>query len=200
MCDPITAIATIASSGATATAAVGTTAALANVAAATATLGTFASVATGAMGIASATQAHKAQEAQAAANNQNALRAQIDNDRQLNLQESQEDTAAAEKKLQTDLDTRVMQSRAAVAGGESGAILNNSAVIQDIERQGLMANTTIDRNFENTVQGLREERLGTRSRTQSRINSVSKPSSTATGLKIGQSVLGAAQGYSNYSS
>mgnify|MGYP000055638396 CR=1 FL=1 len=199
MCDPITAIATIASSGATATAAVGTAAAAANVAAATATLGQFASVASGVMGVASASQAHKAQEAQEASNRQNALQAQIDNDRQLNLQEAQEDTAAAEKKLQTDLETREMAARATVAGAESGAILNNNAVIQDIERQGLMANTTVDRNFDNTVQGLREERLGARTRTQSRINSVSKPSSTATGLKIGQSVLGAAQGYSNYS-
>ena len=199
MCDPITAIATIASSGATATAAVGSTAAIANVAAATATLGQFASVASGVMGVASASQAHQAQKVKEQVNRQNALQAQKDEQRQLNIQAAQEDTAAAEKKLQTDLDTREMAARATVAGGESGAILNNNAVIQDIERQGLIANTVVDRNLGNTMQDLQEQRLGSRSRTQSRINSVSKPSSTATGLKIGQSVLGAAQDYSNYS-
>ena len=199
MCNPIAAIGTILKGGATATAVAGTTAAAANVAAATATLGQFASVASGAMGIASASQAHQAQKAQAAVNNQNALQAQTDEQRQLNIRAVQEDTAAAEQKLQTDLDTREMAARATVAGGESGAILNNNAVIQDIERQGLMANTVVDRNLGNTMQDLQEQRLGSRSRTQSRINSVSKPSSTATGLKIGQSVLGAAQDYSNYS-
>ena len=204
MCNPIPAIMTIVQGGATAatatmTAQAAAAATAANVAAATATLGQFASVASGAMGIASASQAHKAQGAQAASNNQNALQAQKDEQRQLNIRAAQEDTAAAEKKLQTDLDTREMAARATVAGSESGAILNNNAVIQDIERQGLMANTVVDRNLGNTMQDLQEQRLGSRSRTQSRINSVSKPSSTATGLKIGQSVLGAAQDYSNYS-
>lgn len=198
MCNPIAAIGTIIKSGATASAVAGSAAAAANVAAATATLGQFASVASGAMGIASASQAHQAQKAQQATNQQNALQAQKDELRQLNIQEAQEDTAAAEQKLKTDLKTREAASRATVAGAESGAVLNNNPIIQDIVRQGLVSNTSVDRNFENTVQGLREERLGSRSRTQSRINSVSKPSSTATGLKIGQSVLGATQDYSNY--
>ena len=157
-------------------------------------------VASTAMSVAGASQAHQAQKVKEQVNRRSALQAQKDEQRQINIQSAQEDTAAAEQKLQTDLETRVMASRATVAGGESGAVLNNNAILQDIERQGLMANTTVDRNFENTVQGLREERLGAKTRTQSRINSVSKPSSTATGLKIGQSVLGAAQGYSNYSS
>ena len=53
-----------------------------------------------------------------------------------------------------------------------------------------MSNTGVDRNLDNTMQGLQEERLGSKSRAQSRINSVSKPSSTATGLKIGQAIVG----------
>lgn len=142
------------------------------------------------MSIMGASQAHQAQKVKEQVNRRNALAAQSDELRQINIQAAQEDTAAAEQKLQTDLDTRVTASRATVAGGESGAILNNNAILQDIERQGLVANTAVDRNLDNTMQGLQEERLGSKSRAQSRINSVSKPSSTATGLKIGQAIVG----------
>ena len=143
-----------------------------------------------AMSIVGASQEHQAQKVKEQVNRRNALQAQQDEQRQINLEAAQEDTKAAEQKLQTDLDTRVMASRATVAGGESGAVLNNNAVLQDIDRQGLMANTAVDRNLDNTMQGLQEQRLGARSRAQSRINSVSKPSSTATALKIGSAVVG----------
>jgi len=63
-------------------------------------------------------------------------------------------------------------------------------VLQDIERQGLMANTAVDRNLDNTMLGLQEQRLGAKSRAQSRINSVSKPSSRARSLQIGSAVVG----------
>ena len=143
-----------------------------------------------AMSIVGASQAHQAQKVKEQVNRRNALQAQQDEQRQINIRAAQEDTAAAEKKLQTDLDTREMAARATVAGGESGAVLNNNAVIQDIERQGLMANTTVDRNLGSTMQDLQEQRLGAKSRATSRINAVSKPSSIATGLKIGQAVVG----------
>jgi len=145
-------------------------------------------VASTAMSVAGASQAHQAQKVKEQVNRRNALKAQKDEQRQINIQSAQEDTAAAEQKLQTDLDTRVMAARATVAGGESGAVLNNNAILQDIERQGLVANTAVDRNLGNTMLGLQEQRLGAKSRTQSRINSVSKPSSTATALKIGSAV------------
>jgi hypothetical protein len=133
---------------------------------------------------------YQAQKVKEQVNRRNALQAQKDEQRQINLEAAQEDTKAAEQKLQTDLDTRVMASRATVAGGESGAVLNNNAVLQDIERQGLMANTAVDRNLDNTMLGLQEQRLGARSRAQSRINSVSKPSARARNLQIGSAVVG----------
>jgi hypothetical protein len=142
------------------------------------------------MSILGASQAHQAQKVKEQVNRRSALAAQNDELRQINIQAAQEDTAAAEQKLQTDLEVMQQTARAEVAGGESGASLNNNAVIQDMERQGLMANTGVDRNLDTTMQGLQEERLGSKSRAQSRINSVSKPSSTATGLKIGQAIVG----------
>jgi len=146
--------------------------------------------ASAAMSIAGANEQYNAQKAKEQVNRRNALQAQKDEQRQINIQAAQEDTKAAEQKLQTDLDTRVMASRATVAGGESGAVLNNNAVLQDIERQGLMANTAVDRNLDNTMLGLQEQRLGAKSRAQSRINSVSKPSSRARSLQIGSAVVG----------
>jgi hypothetical protein len=142
------------------------------------------------MTILGASQAHQAQKVKEQVNRRSALAAQNDELRQINIQAAQEDTAAAEQKLQTDLEVMQQTARAEVAGGESGVSLNNNAVIQDMERQGLMANTGVDRNLDTTMQGLQEERLGSKSRAQSRINSVSKPSSTATGLKIGQAIVG----------
>ena len=151
---------------------------------------TLLAAASATMTIMGASQAHQAQKVKQQVNRRSALAAQNDELRQINIQAAQEDTAAAEQKLQTDLDTRVMASRATVAGGESGAVLNNNAVLQDIERQGLVSNTAVDRNLGNTMLGLQEQRLGANSRATSRINSVSKPSSTATGLKRGSAIVG----------
>jgi hypothetical protein len=151
---------------------------------------TLLAAASATMSIMGASQAHQAQKVKEQVNRRNALAAQTDELRQINIQTAQEDTAAAEQKLQTDLEVMQQTSRAEVAGGESGVSLNNNAVIQDMERQGLVANTGVDRNLDTTMQGLQEERLGSKSRAQSRINSVSKPSSTATGLKIGQAIVG----------
>ena len=140
------------------------------------------------MSILGAVQGHKAQAMEYEVNKRNALQAQADELRQINVQQVQEETAAAQDKNETNLAVMEQQARAVVAGGESGATLNNNAVIQDMERQGLMANTQVGVNLDNTLQGLQEERLGSKSRTQSRINSVSRPSKAATGLKIGQAI------------
>lgn len=147
------------------------------------------------LSIAGASQAHQAQKVKEQVNRRNALAAQKDELRQINIQQAREDTAAAEQKLATDLKVMEQTSRAEVASAESGATLNNNAVLQDMRRQGLVANTGVDRNLDNTMQDIQEERLGSKARTQSRINSVSKPSSTATGLKVGQALV---QGYKDY--
>jgi len=147
-------------------------------------------VASAGMNILSAQQQHQAQKAQYESNKQMALQAQADELRQINVQEAQEDTKAANEKLDNNLAVREQIARAEVAGGDSGALLNNNAVIQDMQRQGLVADTRVGQNLDNTIQGLQEERLGSKTKAQSRINSVARPSSTATGLLIGQAVVG----------
>ena len=133
----------------------------------------------------------KAYEANAAAANQ----AKANEDRMINLQQRQEEEKAAQQRIAQDLETRQISSRAQTT--DSGGFLNNSAVMQDIMRQGLAANTMTSQNLDRTVSQLGEERAGAMSRAQSRINSVARPSRTATMLQIGASAAStaAAAGY-----
>mgnify|MGYP003142832886 CR=1 FL=1 len=126
------------------------------------------------------------------ANANMANRAKMDEDRMINLRESQEQEKAAQQQIAQDLETRQIASRAQVAAGQTGGFLNNNVVMQDIVRQGLEANTMTSQNLERTTAQLGEERRGAATRAQSRINSVARPSRTATVLKIGQ---GAAEDY-----
>jgi len=136
------------------------------------------------IGTIQAQQQHKGQNKAYKANAEAAVQAKIDEDRVINLQEAQEQEAAATQTIEQDRQTQQLSARANVAGGESGGFLNNNAVVQDIVRQGLEANTMTGQNLERTKAQLGEQRLGAVSRTQSRINSVSKASNAATGLAI----------------
>ncbi len=147
------------------------------------------------IGTATAMEAHSAQNKAYKANAKAAAQAKIDEDRVINLQEAQEQEAAATQKIEQNRQTQELASSAAVAGGESGGFLNNNAVVQDIMRQGLEANTMTGQNLERTKAQLGEQRLGAKSKAQSRINSVSKASGVATALKIGSAGVDAWAGY-----
>lgn len=133
----------------------------------------------------------KAYEANAAAAN----RAKMDEDRMINLRQSQEQEKAAQQKIAQDLETQQIASR--VQATDSGGFLNNNAVMQDIVRQGLEANTMTSQNLERTTAQLQEERRGAATRAQSRINSVARPSRRGTMLQIGAGAAStaAAAGY-----
>jgi len=133
---------------------------------------------------ASAVQGHKAQNKAYEANAEMANKAKMDEDRMINLQESQEQEAAATQTIEQNRQTQELSARANVAGGESGGFLNNNAVVQDIVRQGLEANTMTGQNLDRTTAQLGEARLGANTRAQSRINSVSKSERSAVGLQI----------------
>lgn len=186
MCNPIAAIGTIMSGTATPAA----------ITAATATLGQFASIASGGLGVASAITGANAQADAYEANAEMANRAKMDEDRMINLRQSQEQEKAAQQKIAQDLETQQIASR--VQATDSGGFLNNNAVMQDIVRQGLVANNMTTQNLERTTAQLGEERRGATTKAQSRVNAVARPSRMATGLQIGTSVLGAASDYSKF--
>ena len=141
-------------------------------------------IASMAISTAGALQAHSAQNKAYEKNAEMANKAKMDEDRMINLQQSQEQEAAATQSIEQNRQTQELASRATVAGGESGGFLNNNAVVQDIVRQGLEANTMTGQNLGRTTAQLGEQRLGANTRAQSRINSVSKSSAAATGLQI----------------
>ena len=143
----------------------------------------------------SAVQGHKAQNKAYVDNAEMANKAKMDEDRMINLQESQEQEAVATQEIEQNKQTQQLAARANVAGGESGGFLNNNAVVQDIVRQGLEANTMTGQNLDRTKAQLGEERLGANTRAQSRINSVSKASKAATGLQIAGSAANVAGTY-----
>lgn len=162
------------------------------------------------IGIASAASslmaAQAASDAQDAAYEENVRasnQAKRDADRQINLQEAQAQEAAAQEKLVNDLKTRELASRAIVAGGESGALGNSTAAVQqNIVRQGLEANTMLTQNLGRELAQLNEQRLGEQSTHTSRINSVSKGAGVGFGDLLGAAAGGASAGLTagaNYS-
>lgn len=117
----------------------------------------------------------KAQSKAYSQNVQNTLQAYADETRQLNLRERQEKDAAATKKIQNDLQAMQLQSRARVASANSGVYLNNAAVMQNLTRQGLVANEMIQTNLDQAEAQLQEARTGAATTAQSRINAVARP-------------------------
>lgn len=132
-----------------------------------------------------AIEGHNAQRDAYKANAKAASQAKVDEDRMINQQEAQIQEQAAQAKIAQDLETQQIASRAQAT--DSGGFLNNNAVIQDIVRQGLVANNMTSQNLERQQAQLGEERIGAERRAQSRINSVARPSRTATALQIGAS-------------
>ena len=170
-------------SGATAATAAtaATTASAAAVTAAWGTLGTAASLAASVGGT---VMSAKAQNDAAEMNARNANIAAMQQDQQINLQESQVQEKSAGERL--DNATKVQQAlaRADMAAINSGGMLNNDAIGQSIMRQGLVTESTILQNLDRNIDQFGLERKGVRSSAQSRINSVSASSNTATGLQI----------------
>lgn len=144
--------------------------------------------------------ASDAQDAAYEANRESAIKAKADADRQINLQAGQNQEAAATKKLANSLETQQLASRALVAGGESGAISNNNAIVQNIQRQGLAANTMVGQNLGRESAQLNEQRLGAHSNMNSRINSVSQGAGVGIGDVMGAAASGASTGLSAASS
>jgi hypothetical protein len=99
--------------------------------------------------------------------------AKADVDRQINLQESQAQEAAAQQQIANDLATQTLVARGEVAAGEGTRGASSTAVIADIARQGLEANTMISRNLDREVAQMSESRRGATSQYTSRINAVS---------------------------
>ena len=163
------------------------------------------SIALGAMSAAASIQqanaASDAQDAAKAESDRAAVQAKVDADRQINLQQLQNNEAAAVEAFNNDARTKELVARSVVAGGESGAIGNtNNAIIANVMRQGLEANTMVTQNLGRETAQLGEARLGQQSTYQSRINAVSGGAGVSFGQVMGAVAGGAQTGLGAYSS
>lgn len=148
-----------------------------------------------------ANAASDAQDAAKAESDRAAVQAKVDADRQINLQQLQNDEAAAVEAFTNDARTKELVARSVVAGGESGAIGNtNNAIIANVMRQGLEANTMVTQNLGRETAQLGETRLGQQSTYQSRINAVSGGAGVSFGQVMGAVAGGAQTGLGAYSS
>ena len=148
-----------------------------------------------------ANAASDAQDAAKAESDRAAVQAKVDADRQINLQQLQNDEAAAVEAFSNDARTKELVARSVVAGGESGAIGNtNNAIIANVMRQGLEANTMVTQNLGRETAQLGEARLGQQSTYQSRINAVSGGAGVSFGQVMGAVAGGAQTGLGAYSS
>lgn len=151
-----------------------------------------------AMGVAQAVVGHQAAQADYEAksaqwrqNYTNALAAGRDEGRQLTLRQLQEQDAFVQKRhlsmveqAQKGAEIRVQQASAGVAG------VSVDSLIAEVDRQAGLNQATLETNWRNTAQQLQTEKDASVNRTQSRINSVSRPTSPS-GASLFVGILGA---------
>ena len=143
-----------------------------------------------------AADAHDAQVGAYMANIEASQDAKINADRQLRLNQAQEAEKAAQEKIANALQTQKLQSRAKVSIGASGAIQNSPAILQDMARQGLVANSMISANVARENAQRNESFKQQQANYQSRINSVARPEWDGTRQLINAALGGAATGAS----
>lgn len=120
---------------------------------------------------------YQAQSAQASANARAAQAAAMSEYRQLNMQQRQEETIAAQRKLAAQLQEAELLARGTVAAGEAGVAGRSvEDVLSNISRGALEEQNVLAQNLEAYNRQLDEQRTGVRTRAQSRINQVAQPS------------------------
>jgi len=179
-----TAASTAAVAGGATAAAAATAATAASAASVTAAWGTLATATTLAASVGGTVMGAKAQNDAAEMNARNANIAKMQQDQQISLQQGQLQEKSAEERIDNQLQTRQALARADMAAINSGGMLNNDAIGQSIMRQGLVTDTAILQNLDRDIDQFGLDRKGAASSAQSRINSVSASSNTATGLQI----------------
>lgn len=120
--------------------------------------------------------------------------AKVEADRQINLNQAQAEEKAALEKIANNLQTRRLSAKTSVAQGETGAIQNNNAIMQDMMRQGLVANNMISSNMQREGMQRHEGRVQQQSNYQSRINSVARPDWDSSGALMNSLLAGASTG------
>lgn len=114
----------------------------------------------------------------------------------LNLRQQQEERIGAQTIYQMDLEARRADAMTRVQSGEAGVSgASVDILLDDIERQRLMADSGVRANTKDTMDQLQQEKKVVKTNMKSQINSVAKPNPFATGIRIGGSVADGATSY-----
>jgi hypothetical protein len=141
-------------------------------------------------------QGHNAQADAFDANAKAAHAAKVEEDRMAQEDSAVTDQAAAQEKIDRGLEGMKSSATALTSAGESGVSGNSiDALMNELDASVLRGNTTTTQNLELSQRGTQRQLASNRRTAQSRINSVAKPSKSATALSIAGTVASTAASY-----
>ena len=160
------------------------------------------------LGIAQSLMQYKAQSDMAAQqehqnriNEQNAIKSQDLQNRQINANLMQEADAAVDDRIENILHATRIKARMKASAGEAGISgMGISHLLRDVDATESRNIAQVDRNLSGVRQQAIYDKLGVKAQTESRINNLpmpQRPSLLATGLQIGGNIV---DGYSQYKS
>ena len=122
--------------------------------------------------------------------------AKVEEDRMAQEDSAVTDQAAAQEKIDRGLEGMKSSATALTSAGESGVSGNSiDALMNELDASVLRGNTTTTQNLELSQRGTQRQLASNRRTAQSRINSVAKPSKSATALSIAGTVASTAASY-----
>lgn len=138
-----------------------------------------------ALSSASAIQAHNAQAKAYDANSESANNAYMDEMAQMNQRQVQEEQAALQDQQNNNIEAAKALASARVGASERGVTGQSVELgFNDLIGANLRDNSTIQTNLDNSNLNMQWERKSADARRISRINSVARPSRSATNLQI----------------
>jgi len=153
-------------------------------------------IAGGAMQALGTLQGHNAQADAFDDNARAAHAAKVEEDRMVQEDAAVSDQAAAQEKIDRGLEGMKASSTALTSAGESGVSGNSiDALMGELDASVLRGNTTTTQNLELSQRGTQRQLASNKRTAQSRINSVAKPSKSATALSIAGTVASTASSY-----
>lgn len=149
-----------------------------------------------ALSSASAIKAHNAQAKAYDANSKSANSAYMDEMAQMNQRQVQEEQAALQDQQNNNIEAAKALASARVGASERGVTGQSIELgFNDLIGANLRDNSTIQTNLDNSNTNMQWERKSADARRISRINSVARPSKTATGLQIASAGVDAGASY-----
>jgi hypothetical protein len=157
---------------------------------------TIMALSSAALSVAGSVKSHNAQAGAFDDNTKAAHAAKVEEDRMAQEDSAVTDQAAAQEKIDRGLEGMKSSATALTSAGESGVSGNSiDALMNELDASVLRGNTTTTQNLELSQRGTQRQLASNKRTAQSRINSVAKPSKSATALSIAGTLASTAASY-----